>query len=42
VENMMARLLANIRTNQERMDANHAKTDANLEEIKEDIQTSQA
>jgi hypothetical protein len=38
---MMARLLDEIRTNQERMSANQAKTDANLDEIKEDIQTNQ-
>jgi hypothetical protein len=37
IEEMMARLMAEIRTNREEMSTNHAKTDANLKEIIEDI-----
>jgi hypothetical protein len=45
-EQMMARLLAEIRTGQEHMkemmDANQAKVDASLKEIKEDMKANQA
>jgi hypothetical protein len=37
VEQMMARLLEEMRTSQQKIEANQAKADANLKEIKEDI-----